>query len=304
MIDVLLAVHVAASEVASKLPPGMTSDTAKQPEGVHMNKPSKTRRAIKTPGTSRQREEKFAQPVMDLPGARVGDFIFTASGRKIYPLDARPNEIDLSDIAHSLSNLCRWTGHCEWFYPVALHAILVADQVDWRHPELALAALHHDDAEAYLLDLNRPMKKYCTFGPLGTYTEVEHRLLGVIFEALGVPPLTTADWEKIKEADNWLLRTELDQLMSNSLKHDCGVKIYTAVEGLNLKQWKDMKPEQFAVRFKEKHEYYVKKLKGVYSHVEPKGGIVPGEPWCNEEDEDENDWDDSLPGNPSDYGDN
>ncbi|KKL86801.1 hypothetical protein LCGC14_1941060, partial [marine sediment metagenome] len=54
---------------------------------------------------------------------RLGDWIQTASGTKVWPLDARVEEILLSDIAHHLSNLCRFTGACRKFYSVAQHVV-------------------------------------------------------------------------------------------------------------------------------------------------------------------------------------
>ena len=38
---------------------------------------------------------------------RIGDWIQTYTGKCFYPLDPRPEEIDIMDIAHSLSMTCR-----------------------------------------------------------------------------------------------------------------------------------------------------------------------------------------------------
>ena len=90
---------------------------------------------------------------------RTGDWIFTQSGIRFYPLDPRAEEVDLEDIASSLSKICRWNGHTREFYSVAQHAVTVAELVENLAPDLALAALHHDSAEAYLSDITRPVKK-------------------------------------------------------------------------------------------------------------------------------------------------
>src|SRR5271165_7548492 len=88
---------------------------------------------------------------------RKGDWIQTYTGRVMYPLDPRPEEINIIDIAHALSNLCRFTGHVRTFYSVAEHSVRVSQHCD---PKDALWGLLHDASEAYLADMSRPMKRY------------------------------------------------------------------------------------------------------------------------------------------------
>jgi len=85
--------------------------------------------------------------------ARIGDWIQTYTGKRFWPLDPRPEDVDILDIAHSLSLLCRFTGHTSSFYSVSQHSILVAQEVPKR---LRLWALFHDAAEAYIGDIARP----------------------------------------------------------------------------------------------------------------------------------------------------
>lgn len=64
--------------------------------------------------------------------------------------------IRLEDIAHHLSNTCRFSGACDPYYSVAEHSVIVSRLVNkWSH---AKAALFHDAAEAYLWDIPRPAK--------------------------------------------------------------------------------------------------------------------------------------------------
>lgn len=153
---------------------------------------------------------------------RIGDWILTGHGHRFWPFDPRPEEVDLQDIALALSHLCRWTGHTCWHYSVAQHAVAVAVLVERFAPDLALAALHHDSAEAYLGDWARPVKRRMraltgTLPPpeagtiAWTQTEsievMEERVLGVIFDALGVAR-PEREWEVIRVADNLVLRQE------------------------------------------------------------------------------------------------
>ncbi len=70
------------------------------------------------------------------------------------------DEIVLEDIAHSLSQLCRFNGHTRRLYSVAEHACLLSDWVmgHGATPMDGLTALHHDDAEYVTGDMARPLK--------------------------------------------------------------------------------------------------------------------------------------------------
>jgi hypothetical protein len=81
--------------------------------------------------------------------------IQTFSGRYISFVDFSQNEYDVVDIAHSLSNLCRFNGHCTQFYSVAQHCVLASYVVP---EEYAFEALMHDRTEAYLGDMASPLK--------------------------------------------------------------------------------------------------------------------------------------------------
>ena len=132
------------------------------------------------------------------------DWIQTYTGRQFWPLEPRIEDIDIEDIAHALSNLCRYGGHVEQFYSVAQHSYLVSKVVPQEH---ALRGLLHDAAEAYLIDLPRPIKR--SVG-MEAYGAAEKILQAAIYERFGLSP---HDPECIKTADNQLLRTEQRDLM-------------------------------------------------------------------------------------------
>ena len=89
---------------------------------------------------------------------RVGHWFTTYSGIKFYPLDSRVEDICIEDIAHALSNVCRYGGHSRRHYSVAQHSVYVSLVVGQLEPEHALWGLLHDAAEAYIGDMVRPLK--------------------------------------------------------------------------------------------------------------------------------------------------
>jgi hypothetical protein len=133
---------------------------------------------------------------------RQGLWIQTYTGKQFWPLDARVEEVEIEDIAHSLAMLCRFNGHCRRFYSVAEHSVHVSRVVD---AEVARWGLMHDAAEAYLSDLPQPIKRH-----MPIFRECEERLLRVIAERFALP------WgvpEAIVRADMVLLATEKEALM-------------------------------------------------------------------------------------------
>ena len=132
-----------------------------------------------------------------------GYWMQTYTGKAYFFNDPQPEDIDIRDIAHGLSNLCRFGGHCKRFYRVAEHSVLVSMQVPAEH---ALQALLHDATEAYVVDVPRPLKRL-----LGdNYAQVEATAWRAIARAMGVPVELHAS---IKHADNTVLLAERDVLL-------------------------------------------------------------------------------------------
>jgi 5'-deoxynucleotidase YfbR-like HD superfamily hydrolase len=125
--------------------------------------------------------------------------IYTYSGKKIVVREFNVNNISIIDIAHALSNICRFTGHPKDFYSVAQHSVLVADHVDTL--EQKRTALLHDATEAYLNDLSSPIKASIE---LGEYKRMEDFYHTVINERFNLKPICP----RIKQADLEALFTE------------------------------------------------------------------------------------------------
>lgn len=110
---------------------------------------------------------------------RAGDWMQVYSGGKFWPLDPRPEETHIEDIAHALAHLCRFGGHCRVFYSVAEHSVRSSLCVPAAH---AFAALLHDAAEAYVVDVPRPLKVQ-----LRGYAEIERRVMSAIAKRFRLP---------------------------------------------------------------------------------------------------------------------
>lgn len=138
--------------------------------------------------------------------------IETASGIFIDLAEPDPDLIQIGDIAHALAHVCRFGGHSAKHYSVAEHAVLVADRLlaAGHAPVVALAGLHHDDAEAYLGDIPRPLKPL-----LGdAYGTLTHRLDQAIVEALKLPfGASLFHVFNLKAVDNWACAFEAYNLM-------------------------------------------------------------------------------------------
>ncbi len=132
-------------------------------------------------------------------------YIYTYSGQKFFPLLPELEKILILDIAHALSNICRFTGHVKSFYSVAQHSVLVSLDCP---PKLALAGLLHDASEAYLCDVSSPVKK---LDSMKTYREVEEKLQAIIYSKFGVPFTTPPP--KVHDSDVRVYRTEVENLM-------------------------------------------------------------------------------------------
>lgn len=132
-----------------------------------------------------------------------GDWIQTYTGRKFYPLDPRPGDVCIEDIAHALSMTCRFGGHCLKFYSVAEHSVHVARNVS---RENALWGLLHDASEAYLVDVPRPLKHQ-----LAGYRVAERRVEIAVARAISLPETMP---DEVKRADHRILTDEMCQVMA------------------------------------------------------------------------------------------
>lgn len=140
-------------------------------------------------------------------------YVSTYLGNRFYPFEGRIEAIDIEDIAHGLAYQCRFNGQTRAFYSVAQHSLLVADLLE---PELKLAGLLHDAAEAYLGDMVKPLKLV-----LPEFSAIEDRISQLINRHFGIADL---DHRAIKRADLTMLATEKRDLMPHSTEAWASIK--------------------------------------------------------------------------------
>jgi hypothetical protein len=152
------------------------------------------------------------------------DYITTSKGRRFY-VD-RP-VFDPEEIAHSLGNLCRFAGHCDRFYSVAEHSVLVADIMAQFALGNPFEGLMHDATESVLADIVRPVKARLT-----DYHVVERNLDQAMRAQFKLPLEITrgcklADWVAVvvearqmmpSQSQNWHVPAEARDFAASYLK--------------------------------------------------------------------------------------
>lgn len=150
--------------------------------------------------------------------------IRTFTGKYFDPFNPDPALINIVDIAHALNNTPRFGGHTKHRFSVAQHCLNMSTFFD--NPYDKLAALLHDAAEAYLLDMPKPIKDR-----LPDYAKAEENLMSVIAKKYGfLYPLAP----KIKAADEDALITEWEMLVLKEMDLASDASAYHFMEVYNL----------------------------------------------------------------------
>ncbi|MDO4291632.1 MAG: phosphohydrolase [Eubacteriales bacterium] len=138
-------------------------------------------------------------------------YITTYTGKHFNPVEPQEELLDIRDIAHSLSLVCRANGHVSHFYSVGQHSVACAREAAQRglSVRVCMGCLLHDASEAYLSDVTRPIK-----GEMTRYLEVEERLQELIWRHF-VPGEAFSEEERrqIFAIDDEMLSWEFARLM-------------------------------------------------------------------------------------------
>jgi hypothetical protein len=148
---------------------------------------------------------------------KTNAWVQTVSGKAFYPFEPTADMICIEDIAHGLSHLCRFAGQTRDFYSVAQHSIMVNDVLatfaavgeldSEQRRRLRLAALLHDAAEAFIVDLPTPIKAH-----VGGYKELELGVMAAVAKRFDIDP-SLFEHPLVKLADMTMLATEKRDLL-------------------------------------------------------------------------------------------
>lgn len=143
--------------------------------------------------------------------AATATHFYTLKGNCIDLGDPDPGQIDINEIANSLSLKNRFSGHMIGPYSVAQHVVLLVDflrSLGVRDPAILLWALMHDAGEYVMGDMVTPTKV-----EVPEVVTVEDRVLRVVIEKYG---LTWPIPKLVRRADNCLVHLEASVLQTNA----------------------------------------------------------------------------------------
>ncbi|MEE8598866.1 MAG: hypothetical protein V3S69_05055 [Dehalococcoidales bacterium] len=169
-------------------------------------------------------------------------FIATRGLRRVDALNLTADDIELDVLAHSLSQINRFTGHLDAPYSVAQHSVWVANKLELMGANMNLqrAGLLHDGSESFLSDIPSPYKKL-----LPDYQALETTFQNMVYRAFNVSYLN--DFSLLIYCDRLAGLTEARDLHPydfnlldwvEAQKWDTVVKLQDKIEPLH---WMDAK---------------------------------------------------------------
>jgi hypothetical protein len=130
------------------------------------------------------------------------EYIHTYTGKAIYPEEMTVEDVCLEDIAHGLGGIYRFNGQSR--VSVLRHSIAVGLHFPDGSAERLWGWLH-DAAEAYMMDVPKPLQRL-----IGEEWRIAyHHVEGVILEAFGLRGCG-GDSRAVKGVDDYVVEYEMD----------------------------------------------------------------------------------------------
>jgi hypothetical protein len=181
--------------------------------------------------------QKIKEIIMLQNNDITSNYTLLYTGRHFVHTTPTADQVDIEDVAHALSMLCRFGGHTRQFYSVAEHCCYVCDYCPY---DIKLWGLLHDASEAYLVDIPRPVKPL-----LSNYKQLESAVMDCVAERFGLPKEIPPE---VKVWDNRVLISEMRALM-----HEPDFIVqehYPHISGLYITCWSPEEAEkEFLYRF-------------------------------------------------------
>jgi 5'-deoxynucleotidase YfbR-like HD superfamily hydrolase len=161
---------------------------------------------ITTPEIEESIKDLYAtHPELTETSVNPSAWIQTYTGLKFFPQNPTMESISIVDIAHALSQQCRFTGHTSQHYSVAQHCVLVSYLCN---VENQLHGLLHDASEFALTDIASPIKK---LPELSGYRMLEKKVQQSIYRKFGLLEEEPLD---VKRADLLVLAIEAQTFLA------------------------------------------------------------------------------------------
>ena len=165
----------------------------------------------------------------------------TYTGRGYRPWADKPGEVDPVDVAYGLAHTFRYGGQSRPAITVAEHSVLAARIVDTLWPgneHLERAALMHDAAEAYLHDIQSPLRRRVKVQINGEMISWSASDLLVTVNVCKQFGITEADLTAPEVAAADILAACFEKRDCRNLAGDWGLpEIPEAIEPLKMKFW-------------------------------------------------------------------
>lgn len=157
--------------------------------------------------------------------------IFTVS-------EIEPKHINLYDLAHHGSHLCRFVGAVKFHYTIAQHQVYAA-RILWEETSdatLAMCGLVHDGSEIITSDVASPIKRGLT-----DYIAMENKVQEVIAKKYGLP----YPWpHELEVVDKRLLVTEARDLKEPTWMVRHAYKYGEPYSHFVIEEWSSEKAKQ------------------------------------------------------------
>lgn len=164
----------------------------------------------------------------------IEPWIQTLKGNKFNFDKPDPDSISEEDIAIALSHLCRFTGHLPVgkFFSVGEHSLNVCRWLGAdADPAVMLAGLLHDASEAYMGDINSPLK---AMNDMRGYKRIEKIVQGAINLKFGLTE-DAHNHPLIKQADNEMKIVEARYFYNIDAVEEWNLK--PATKEFTLRRW-------------------------------------------------------------------
>ena len=191
------------------------------------------------------------------------NYIETYTGRAVYPLSPKVEDVSIIDIAHHLSQQCRYSGATSWLYSTAQHCCLLADYVEKvmkGSPIDCLQILIHDAAETYLVDMPRPIKQH-----MPEFRMWDRAIQMCVRSWVGLGDVPLPPWQD--DLDSRIIVDERAQVMSDS-GNDWGHDLEPL--GIVVEPWFPVHAEQ---RFLMRYAKYTHQIFGKHQYLRSGWGI-------------------------------